>query len=502
MIIKTNGMNLEGSGIYVIFNTISNRAYVGQANSFKKRAKDHFGQLSSDRHYNKFFQADFNKCLETSINDDFIEFHIWKEMPNATKEVKNLMETFWISTLIGITERIAVYNLELKPNMPEKAVWSHTPEETSRIRTEALKGISWEERLGKEKADIAKKRLSDSSVIKRSVYQIDSKTGQILGSFSSIADAERELELQVHQSHTIGAVCRKNGYNKTAYGFIWRYQDDMSEFNINDYQWEHPSGKDSSCSKSVFQLDLNTLEIIAAFDAVATATQQTGFKHISSVCRHKRTQAGGYAWCFQSEYAALNPEHYRRQRSKCLRAVLQLDIKTGNIISKFNSIQEAKKATGIRHISECASGCLKTAGGFLWKYQTDKLNSLNYKTKAIYQMNKDTGEIIAKFDSIKEAMQVTGIGHISQCSSGKRKTAGGFIWCFQNEYIPGKEYKKLMSGHCIAVVQIDKITGEVIHKFDSMTEAEKTTGCLISKISACCLNKIKTSSGFIWKYAD
>ena len=51
-------------------------------------------------------------------------------------------------------------------------------------------------------------------------------------------------------------------------------------------------------------------------------------------------------------------------------SVLQID-KTGNIINRFNSIKEAERNLGISnsHISECCKGKRKTANGFVWRYE-------------------------------------------------------------------------------------------------------------------------------------
>ena len=48
--------------------------------------------------------------------------------------------------------------------------------------------------------------------------------------------------------------------------------------------------------------------------------------------------------------------------------VAQIDILTNTIINKFNSIREAKDITGICHISCVCRGVRKSAGGYYWKY--------------------------------------------------------------------------------------------------------------------------------------
>lgn len=50
------------------------------------------------------------------------------------------------------------------------------------------------------------------------------------------------------------------------------------------------------------------------------------------------------------------------------RKVAQIDIVTGEVIATFNTIKEGIEKTGIKTISQCASGHAKTAGGYGWKY--------------------------------------------------------------------------------------------------------------------------------------
>jgi len=56
------------------------------------------------------------------------------------------------------------------------------------------------------------------------------------------------------------------------------------------------------------------------------------------------------------------------------------------------------------------------------------------KYKPVLQYDKE-GNFLNRYNSGKEAEEKTKVGrsHISQCCKGKRKTAGGFIWRFENE---------------------------------------------------------------------
>ena len=62
----------------------------------------------------------------------------------------------------------------------------------------------------------------------------------------------------------------------------------------------------------------------------------------------------------------------------------------------------------------------------------DKIGKANSKT--VFQYTKDM-EFAGKYTSQMEAERKTGVyaSHISSCCTGKRKTAGGFIWKFVEE---------------------------------------------------------------------
>ena len=52
------------SGIYAIWNSITNKIYVGQAVNITKRWKNHKIELKLNRHSNKYLQSAYNKnCL-------------------------------------------------------------------------------------------------------------------------------------------------------------------------------------------------------------------------------------------------------------------------------------------------------------------------------------------------------------------------------------------------------------------------------------------------------
>lgn len=51
------------------------------------------------------------------------------------------------------------------------------------------------------------------------------------------------------------------------------------------------------------------------------------------------------------------------------KTVYQFDL-NGNLVANYESVNEAYRQTKIRHISECATGKQKTAGGYIWSYNS------------------------------------------------------------------------------------------------------------------------------------
>ena len=91
----------------------------------------------------------------------------------------------------------------------------------------------------------------------------------------------------------------------------------------------------------------------------------------------KNNYFGNLEWC-SSAYNNSYGTRTRRIAEKISKPVVQLE-KKGNFIAEFESLREASRRTGIASISIC-SCCkhkpgYKSAGGFLWIYKDEYLNT-------------------------------------------------------------------------------------------------------------------------------
>jgi group I intron endonuclease len=114
------------------------------------------------------------------------------------------------------------------------------------------------------------------------------------------------------------------------------------------------------------------------------------------------------------------------------------------------------------------------------------------------------GNIIAEFNSIKEASKKTGISQvgISYACNGKQASSGGFEWEYSSRKILNKKKKRVIgSWRYKPIIQLD-ISNKQIKIWNSCSEAGKTLGIAIPNLVACLKGRQKTAGNFIWKYLN
>lgn len=116
--------------------------------------------------------------------------------------------------------------------------------------------------------------------------------------------------------------------------------------------------------------------------------------------------------------------------------------------------------------------------------------------KPVSQYQLD-GIFLKTYPSAKVASEYTNANrsYITQCCKGKRRSAGGFLWCYKDSSPPiyHKQYYRK--------VEQQTLTGKHIAYYPSLTAAQNHTGIELHNISECCRHKSKTAGGFVWHYA-
>ena len=208
------------------------------------------------------------------------------------------------------------------------------------------------------------------------VEQFNRATFGTIARFDSLADAARKT-----------GICRGsislciNGGKTHAGGFGWREQGAGGAAAVVSKQ---PSASSSQPTDrkphggrpgmSVEQYDLATGVTIAQFGSYADAERATGISQggISACIRdeHLHKSAGGYGWRTPgSGGAGAAASGNKAISKKPSMSVEQYDLKTGRTIGRFDSHNNAARATGIDQggISACVRGKVKSVGGYGWR---------------------------------------------------------------------------------------------------------------------------------------
>lgn len=150
-------------------------------------------------------------------------------------------------------------------------------------------------------------------------------------------------------------------------------------------------------------------------------------------------------WCTQkynTEYSG-TPQMIKEINSM---QIEQYDLK-GNFIATYKSATEAAKAIGglVSNICACCHGDAGSSYGFIWKFtKMDRKNKTRIHKRRVIQKTLK-GEIIAYFNSIKEASVEIGCSQICiyACCNHKQKTTKGYAWEYaDNSFTELKEQGK------------------------------------------------------------
>lgn len=131
--------------------------------------------------------------------------------------------------------------------------------------------------------------------------------------------------------------------------------------------------------------------------------------------------------------------------------------------------------------------------------QLGKFGKLHHMSKPIYQFNIE-GIYVNKYGSICEAGRETGICSlgISRCANNTKycNSAGGYRWSFEPHIEGSIKYIE----HKTRPIYQFTLDGNIITKYNSITDAAKSINGLFSNIYSAAKGVLKTSYGFKWSF--
>jgi group I intron endonuclease len=232
------------SGVYKILNTYNNKFYIGSAKNFKKRFYHHVSLLNKNKHSNSYLQNSWNKYGQGNFKIEIVE--------ECDAEDRLKLEQYYIDSLLpsynicklaigGCRSEDVTKETRKKLSISSKNHWASlsplekeqqikklkkslsnriiSDSEKKKRRESLLKTKPW--LYGKENRKRAVQK-SNKEKISKAVNQF-TKTGIFLQSFNSLIDAATSLNKKT--SSLISHCCKNK--RKTAYGYIWKYKNNI-----------------------------------------------------------------------------------------------------------------------------------------------------------------------------------------------------------------------------------------------------------------------------------
>ena len=256
--------------------------------------------------------------------------------------------------------------------------------------------------------------------------------------------------------------------------------------------------------------------------ALKTAGQGFGNRIISEEARKKISEAnkGANNYWYGKKMAEEARQKMKENHYDCFginnpkcRQVLQYDF-DGCLLAEYNYIREAAYKTGVNEncIQDCCAKRSITAGGFIWRYKFDPLvnyNKQDYfknpRCKMVIQYNLN-GVVVNTYSSLKEASKLTNTNYTSLANACRKvsKTAGGFIWRYEDNQLSEDEIKNLNYNPIVAQekkTMVDQYSkdGQFIATWESLSQAGRELNISEPHISECIRDNRRTAGGFIWK---
>ena len=191
--------------------------------------------------------------------------------------------------------------------------------------------------------------------------------------------------------------------------------------------------------------------------------------------------------------------------------IYKIDMLDLSVICEYSSIAAAGREYGTakeKCISDCCERKMHSSCGFYWCYTEDfnenwtpieksKFSSGN--ERPVCQISPDNLEIIHTFNSCAEASKALGITTINAAAIGSQNKAGGFYWCYVEDYPTWTPPVRKSTGNRRKVGQFDK-DNNLIAEFESAAAAARAIGGDPSGIGKVCRGQKTMAYGYIWKF--
>lgn len=238
----------KNCGIYIIMNLVNGKFYIGSSCNIKNRWASHRTTLKTNTHLSKYLQRAYNKYGIENFRYEIVEICSIENLLNREQYWIDFHKTYIPKNGYNISPTAGNTNgykhtdgdkYKMKLIMKERISKMSKQEKKDTFgKGRKSKPISKEHliklRDGWKKADVPNNKIrieackiSNTLLKSKPVLQYD-KNGNFLNEFRSAKFASEILNLGKFAAGRICAVCKGHKYRNTAYGFIWKYKNNIN----------------------------------------------------------------------------------------------------------------------------------------------------------------------------------------------------------------------------------------------------------------------------------
>lgn len=194
----------------------------------------------------------------------------------------------------------------------------------------------------------------------------------------------------------------------------------------------------------IYQIALESAVVLEEFDTVVDAcnAMNGNSRSIIEACNYPNLTRYGFRWVYAKDWNDIKHMYINGTAFGRVTEIYQISINSSQILNRFNSVKQACESVGVPSnklfsINDAAHSCYN----YRWceasmydglKDELDKIDATTSRGRRmqVCQIDISTNTIIKQYDSLHSAFKETNvnISNISNCCSGKRKTAGGYKW--------------------------------------------------------------------------
>lgn len=278
------------TGIYKITDKTNGKIYIGQSCNIEKRLQDHKYHAtcaSTPAHY-----------IDRAIKKRGVDSFDYEVIEECNIEDLNEREIYWIKYFDSSNSEKG-YNLSLGG----KGVYKHSRDEINNLWNLGLSEKEISEKLGIPATTLSTILTSELNIDKAGIRSRSSKLLQkkiekysLDGEYIQTYDSAKEAASSCNKKDTrnIRGVCvQEDGY-KSAYGYLWKYEEDSRPIE----EWVKRRKYQQGARIRPISQYTQDFRLIATYTCSKEASEKTGIRssNILASCKGNQWTAGGYIW--------------------------------------------------------------------------------------------------------------------------------------------------------------------------------------------------------------